>query len=230
MNLAAALENSEQATGQNVPAVLSLEVVKPRFDHYVKEVDKMVKSAELIVVKDEESNKLAVSFGGEVKKIAKLIEARKKEVTADASDFVKAVNGFCKIFTDKLTGIEGGLKKKISDYSAKVELERRKQEEIARKAAIELQKKIDKDAKKAGVEAPTVPAPVIPKQETVTRTETGTSAFQVKRWVCTVNDPAQVPREFCEPSTKLLNDAVKQGVRTIAGCTIEEKAETRFRT
>lgn len=230
MNLAAALENSEQATGQNVPAVLSLEVVKPQFKDYVKAVDGMVVNAERINVIDEESNKLAVSFGGEAKKIAKLIEARKKEVTADASDFVKAVNGFCKIFTDKLTGIEGGLKKKISDYSAKVELERRKQEEIARKAAIELQKKIDKDAKKAGVEAPTVPAPVIPKQETVTRTETGTSAFQVKRWVCTINDPAQVPREFCEPSQKLLNEAVKQGVRTIAGCTIEEKAETRFRT
>jgi hypothetical protein len=197
---------------------------------YVKAVDGMVINAERINVIDEESNKLAVSFGGEAKKIAKLIEARKKEVTADANDFVKAVNGFCKIFTEKLTNIELGLKKKISDYSAKVELERRKQEEIARKAAEDLQKKMDKEAKKAGVEAPQVPAPVMPKTETVTRTETGTSAFQVKRWVCTINDPAQVPREFCEPSQKLLNDAVKQGVRTISGCTIEEVSETRFRS
>jgi hypothetical protein len=39
-----------------------------------------------------------------------------------------------------------------------------------------------------------------------------------------------VPREYCEPSKRLLDDAVKMGIREIAGCKIEEVSETRFRT
>lgn len=122
------------------------------------------------------------------------------------------------------------LKKKISAYQAKIELERRKQEDLAKKAAEDLQKKINAEAEKAGVEAPTVPAPVIPKQETVVRTETGTSSYQVKSWKCRIVDASLVPRQYCEPSTKLLNDAVKLGVREIPGCVIEEISDTRFRT
>jgi len=209
---------------------LSLAAVKPSFYQYVERAELMVKDAEAVVVKDDESVKFAVSLGGEAKKIVKAIEARKKEVTAEASDFVKAVGGFCKIFTDKLTLVEGGLKKKISDYQYKVELERRKQEEAARKAAEELQKKINAEAKKAGVEAPVVAAPVIPKTEGTVRTETGASSYQVKRWVCTVTDPDAVPRGYCSPDQKKLNEAVRVGIREIPGCIIEEVSETRFRT
>lgn len=209
---------------------LSLAAVKPSFQQYVERAELMVKDAEAVVVKDDESVKFAVSLGGEAKKIVKAIEARKKEVTAEASEYVKAVGGFCKIFTDKLTLVEGGLKKKISDYQYKVELERRKQEEVARKAAEELQKKINAEAKKAGVEAPTVAAPVIPKTEGTVRTETGASSYQVKRWVCTVTDPDAVPRGYCSPDQKKLNEAVRVGIREIPGCIIEEVSETRFRT
>lgn len=221
-----------EAVTKAVPAMQSptLPAVKPQFKKYVEQFKAMSQNAEAIVIHDEDSLKAAVALGGEAKKIAKLIEAKKKEVTADAGEFVKAVNNFCKIFTDRLTGIEQGLKKKISTYQAGVELERRKQEEIAKKAAGAMQKQINRDARKAGIEPPSVPAPVIPRHDAVTRAETGTSAFQVKRWVCTIVDAAMVPREFCEPSQKLLNDAVRHGLREIPGCLIEETSETRFRT
>lgn len=250
MNLATALEKaSEDWDGGDIPdatvtkaltgggtevlppgPVLSLVAVKPQFKQYVEKIESMVADAQAIEITDEERLKFAVALGGEAKKITKAIDAKKKEVTADASDFVKAVNGFCKLFTDKLSGIEDGLKKKITAYRATVELERRKQEELAKKAAEDLQKKINAEAKKAGVEAPTVPAPVIPKQETITRTETGTSSYQVKEWKCYVDSPDQVPREYCVPDGRLLNQAVKQGIREIAGCRIVEEISTRFRT
>ena len=228
MNFNAALAKEAEVLPATVN--LSLEAVKPDFKKYVDQVGRMENDAKAIEITDEDRLKYAVALGGEAKKISKAIEAKRKEVTAEAGDFVKSVNGFCKMFTDKLTEIEFSVKKKISDYQYRLEVERRKQEEAAKKAAAELQKKIDEEAKQAGVTAPVVQAPVIETPKTVTRTETGTSSYQVKRWICTVLDSALVPREYCEPSKKLLDEAVKHGFREIAGCRIEEISETRFRT
>lgn len=283
INLEAALENDrakENETAETLsPApVLSLVAVKPQFTKYVERVDSMVSDAARIKIADEESLKFAVALGGEAKKIAKVIEAKRKEVTAEASDFVDAVNGFCKIFTEKLVAnakktngdaIEIVLKNKITSYQSRIELERRMQEEAARKAAAAFQAKLDAEAaeanrrareeaerkaveearakkaseaeieaaKKAAAEeaakhevvAPQVPDIIIPQQETVTRTESGTSSHQVKTWKCYVERPELVPREYCAPDGRLLNNAVKMGVRDIPGCKIEEVSETRFR-
>jgi hypothetical protein len=286
INLSAALEDGQTKKNETIvdaeilpPApVLSLIAVKPQFTKYIERVDSMVFDAAKIEITDEESLKFAVALGGEAKKIAKAIEAQRKKVTADASDFVDSVNGFCKIFIEKLVAnakktngdaIEIVLKNKITSYQARIELERRKQEELARKAAAAFQAKLDAEAaeanrkareeaekkaeeeakakkaseaeieaaKKAAAEeaakhevvAPQVPDIIIPKQETVTRTESGTSSHQVKTWKCYVERPELVPREFCVPDGRLLNNAVKMGVRDIPGCKIEEVSETRFR-
>lgn len=298
MNLAAALEQepgaideemqhaiNEMAAGrhgdESLPIVappLSLAYVKPSFEQYVKKAELMVLSASKMEVTDEETNRIAVTLAGEAKKIAKLIDAQRKEVTAEASDFVDAVNGFCKIITEKLVAnpkktngfcVETSLKNKITTYQSKVELERRKQEEQARRAAAELQAKLEAEAAEANrkareeaeriaeeearkkkatqaeidaarkaaaaeaakheIQAPQVPAMLIPKQETVTRTETGASAFQKKAWKCTIIDESLVPRKYCVPSQKLLNEAARQGDHDIAGCKIEEVSSTNIR-
>ena len=288
MNLTAALseENEEivdavtetevmTAVGQ----VLSLVAVKPKFMQYVQKVESMVVDAKAIDVADEETLKFAVALGGEAKKLAKLIEARRKDVTADASDFVDSVNGFCKMFIEKLVlnpkktngdSIEGTLKNKITAYQSKIELERREQERKAKAAADELQRKLDaeaaeanrkareeaarkaeeearakkaseaeieaakqmaeEEAKKNEIQAPTIIAPAFEKTNNVTRTETGSSSYQVKTWKCFVQYPDKVPREYCQPDGRLLNQAVKQGIREIPGCEIKEVEDTRFRT
>lgn len=112
---------------------------------------------------------------------------------------------------------------------------RRKAEEEARArkaSAAEIEaakKKAEEEAAKIAVVAPTVVSPVVQEAPKVTRTESG-NAYQAKRWVCRIVDEKKVPREYCEPSQKLLNDAVKMGTRIIDGCVIEEITETRFRT
>ena len=285
IDLGAALEGEgmgkrgeEPEIGSIMP-VRSLESVKPIFLQYVGQVDIMVRDAKALEITDPGSLKFAVALGGEAKKIAKAVEARRKETIAEAEDFVKSVNGFCRLFTDKLvldvkksnTGcVENILKLKILDYQYKVELERREQEARVREAAEALQKKLQaeaeeinrkareeairkaeeeakakkaseaeieearkraaEEAKKKEISAPTVLAPVIPQEEKITRTESGTSSYQAKRWTCTVIDPAQVPREYCTPSKTLLDNAVTAGVREILGCKIEEIKEIKFRT
>ena len=177
INLGALLDDQPQEKYQPPESTMSLVVVKPKFQAYVAQADRMVGQAKEIDVKDEESLKIAVSLGGEAKKVTKLVSAQKDDVLAEAKGFVSAVGGFCKIITDKLLDVEVGLKKKISAYQTMIELARRKQEEIARKASEDLQKQINKEAKAAGVEAPQVPVAVIPKQENMTRTESGTSSL-----------------------------------------------------
>ena len=212
-----------------VGQVYDLDIIRPKFDDYKKEAVRISSDAKALEVKDDESLNLAVMIGGNAKKIAKAIDAQRKAIILEPSEFVKGVNAIAKAITDSLDEAERTAKQKIGQYQTRIEMERRKQEEAARKAAEDFQKKLNAEAKKAGVEAPKVVAPVIPEQQKVVRTEAG-SSYQVKRWVCTVIDAAAVPREYCEPSKRLLDDAVKMGVRSIAGCTIEEISETRFRT
>jgi flagellar biosynthesis GTPase FlhF len=132
---------------------MSLECVKPRFEQYVVAVSGLVETAKAIVVKDDESLKTAIAIGGDAKKVAKALEANYKEVTNDASEFVKSVRGFVKSFTDSLEGAEVVIKKKVSDYQFQKELERRKQEEAARKAQQELQDRLNKEAEEANRKA-----------------------------------------------------------------------------
>ena len=257
---------------------LSLETVKPKFRDLVTGLDIMVARANRLVVDSDGSLKDATALGVDAKRIAKLIDAKRKDVIGPYSEFVSSVNNFCSGFTEKLVlnarktnpdSIEGVLKGKISAYQAKVELERRKREEAAKRAAAELQAKLDAEAAEANrkaeeearqkaaaeaqargagaletaslvqdavaeakanaIEAPSVPDPVVPQASGPVRAENGGTAYGATSWVCVVVDPALVPREFCAPVQKLLNDAVKQGVRTIPGCEIKEETSVRFR-
>jgi len=277
MNFAAAMGEQEEAhevqqAAELMPVgpVLSLEAVKPQFSEYLAQVQQMKRDAAEVVIIGDDTLKFAVALGGQAKKIVKVLDAKKKEVTAEAGDFVKSVNGFVKMFTDDLGAIELSLKKKIGDYQYKVELERREQERKAKEAAEALQEKLREEAEEANrkareeamrkaeeeakaraasqteidaakakaeeaarkieIEAPTVMAPVIPVQQKAVHTETGTSSYQVKTWKAEVMDAEIVPREFCSPDMKKINDAVKMGRRIIDGVRIYEEVSTRFRT
>ena len=294
------------------PAVikpLDIEAAKKQFSWVNAELDKGMAEAKAIVVDSDASLSHAVQMAGEAKRLSKTIQAEGKLIYADPETFVKSVKGFCKMFIEKLTAnvkknntdcIELVLKKKITDYQYQLELERRKQEEAARKAAAELQaklqaeadeanrkaaeeasrkaeeenrkameearlkaeeeakaqkatkaeaeatlkkavekaeeeaeatiKKAEEEAKAREIEAPTVIAPVIPKTSKVARAESGASSHLRKTWKAEIVDPKKIPREYCEPSMKLINKAVKQGIREIDGAKIFEHVDSDIRT
>jgi hypothetical protein len=239
-NAALQEENAELLPAVSQP--MTLEAVKPTFAEYVAAADQIVSGAAKIEVKDQKGKELAVSIGGNVKKIFNKIEAQRKKVTEDERNFVSSVNGYCKMITDKLTAAEVSLKKKISDYDLQQRIELQKREAAAAKAARELQAKLDKEAAEANAKAkadnpeakvivaPQVPEPIVPKESKITRTETGTSSYQRKVWKAEVTDDSLVPREYCSPDIKKINDAVKMGTREIPGVRIWEESTTVFRT
>jgi len=212
-----------------VGQVLDLDIVRPRFDDYKREAVRISADVKALEVKDDESLNLAVMIGGNAKKIAKAIDAQRKAIILEPAEFVKGVNAIAKAITDSLEEAERIAKQKIGQHQARIEMERRKQEEAARKAAEELQKRINAEAKKAGVEAPVVMAPVIPEQQKVVRTETA-AAHQRKVWSFEVLDLAAVPVEYKIVDEQLIRDAVKMGIREIPGVRIFEETKTVFRT
>jgi hypothetical protein len=159
LNFGAALAEQEESEEEGAEVEVlringySLEAVKPSIMQIVGQIDKMTTDAQALVVNDDQSASFAVSLGGAGKKISKGIEARRKEIVADPNEFIKSVNGFCKIFTDKLDGLEKTLKKKIGDYQYQIELERREQERKQKEAAEALQKRLQAEADEANRKA-----------------------------------------------------------------------------
>lgn len=133
--------------------VLDLAVIRPKFDDYAKEAGRIRKEAKDLVVQDQESLNIAVMLGGNAKKIGKAIELKRKEIIAEPQEFVKGVNAICKIITDSLDEAERTAKGKISQYQARVEMERRERERKAREEAEALQRKLDAEVAEANRKA-----------------------------------------------------------------------------
>jgi len=287
-------QDEVEASGDELPAVaqnpLNLPMVKSTFKDFSRAVSRIRTEAQAMEVVDEQSLKLSVSLGSEAKKLNRTIETRRKEVINDPQDFIRGVNAFCKLLTDPLAEAEAAIKRQVSMYQSRIEMERRKQEEAARRAAQELQeklrreaeeenrkvreeavrkaekelkerqakeaeargqetetiaeaekrakreaieleaarKKAEEEAKAAEIEAPVVLSPVIPKQESVTRTEAG-AAYQRKSWEFEVVTLEEVPREYLILDEKHVRDAVRMGIRQIPGIRIFETTKTVIR-
>ncbi|MDY0188923.1 MAG: hypothetical protein RBR16_13485 [Syntrophus sp. (in: bacteria)] len=180
-------------------------------------------------VDSEEQSKQAVAIASQAKKLAAEMERERKEFTGPINTFLSKVKAAYDHFTGALTGAEKEIKRLLVGYQARVELERRKAEEAARKEAEELQKKLDAEAKEAGVEAPIVTPAVVAPKPTVTRTEEGT-AYEVVTWEFEIEDEAKIPRDYLMADLGKIRQAVKAGIREIPGVKIFEKKEMRVRT
>ncbi|MEI7636166.1 MAG: hypothetical protein WCJ37_02590 [Syntrophus sp. (in: bacteria)] len=123
---------------------------------------------------------------------------------------------------------------KEAEERAKKEAESKAQEEarkIREAGEIEAARnKAEEEAAKHEIQAPTVLAPVIPVQEKVTRTDTGTSAHQRKVWTFEVVDASLVPAEYKIIDEQLIKDAVRMGLRSIPGVRVFEEVKTVFRS
>jgi len=146
-------ESAYPAHEEGLAPVMSLDVVRPRFDDYRVAAAQIVDDVKCLDVVDDETLNLAVMIGGNAKKTAKRIDAQRKEIIAEPSEFVKGVNAIAKAITDSLDEAERVAKQKIGQHQARIEMERRKAEEAARKAAAELQAKLRAEADEANRKA-----------------------------------------------------------------------------
>lgn len=143
----------EAAEAVEAGVVYDMALVRPKFEDYKREAGRIADEIKALEVTDDETLNLAVMLGGNAKKIAKAIDVKRREIVQEPSEFVKGVNGICKAITDALESAESAAKGKISQHQARVEMERRKAEEAARKAAADLQEKLRREAEEANRKA-----------------------------------------------------------------------------
>lgn len=220
--------NHAQFTPVMVGHSLDIEAVRKRFQEYEERIDQMHAQATDHKVSDNNSLEAAVTMASQAKAAFKRIDDLRKEYVADPNNYVKSINGFAKVYTSKLKGIEENLKSKISSYQYALEMERRKAEQRAREEARKLQEKINKEAAAAKIEPVQVAPQVIPQPKTIVRTEAG-SASQRMEWKWEQVDFAQVPDEYKALDGVKINKAVRAGIREIAGIRIFEQPTTVLR-
>ncbi len=136
-----------------IDVVYDLDAVRPRFDDFKREAGEIAAEAGEVVVQDPASLQLAVAIGGRAKRIGKAIDAQRKALILEPAEFVKGVNGLCRMITDSLDEAERITKQKIGQHQAKVELERREAERKAKEATEALQRKLQAEADEANRKA-----------------------------------------------------------------------------
>jgi len=226
-----AVDFSKQEEGLTLITLPSLESQLAIIEKYEPEFNRLVKEAKDLKVIDDESVKKATSQGTDAKRLGNEIEKRRKEINEIPYNRFTAVNKFCKLFTEKLKLVEGEAGRKIRQYDAQVEQDRRDAEKKANEAAAELQEKLNAEAKEQGIEPEKVQMQTIPEEKTIHRTASGTAH---QRGVMTF-DPDKVeldkvPRKYLMLDEKKVRAAIKTGIKKIEGITIYEKKSTVFKT
>lgn len=210
-------------------AITPLDAAKNQLMQFRAGVNAMQREAtELTVDSDPEEAKCSEMIA-QTKSLKKEIEVQQDLLIAEPQKFVRSVQQFTLPFRKDLEAIEAQLKRKLGDYGYRKEMERRKAEAAAQKAAAEVQKKIDREAKKAGIEPVQVPAPVVPQEAAPVRTESGTTSY-VSTWDFELVDIESVPHKYLMIDAPAIRNAIKAGIREIPGIKIFEKMAIRTRT
>ena len=197
-----------------------IEPIQKELAQYKPQLAELEKQAEALEVKDSSSFQMAIDGAGTAKGLIKGIDGRKAEITNPYREFINQVNNAAKFFTEPLKRVADVFSRKSGDYQYQLDIARQKQQRAIEEANKKLQEKLNKQAEKDHVEAPTVLPVKVAKPETVIHTAGGHSQHLRKSWVGEIVEPEKVERQYCLPSQTLINQAVTQGVREMAGVKI----------
>ena len=182
----------------------------------------------------------AADFVKQIGTHAKMIEERRSAAKQPYLEAGRVIDGAFKSIADPLTAAKKRVEAKIGDYQRKVaDEERKRREEEARRAAEEAERAAaeaktatdletaiqrEEEAKKAAEAALAKPAEMA-------RTHGAMGAVATVRttWEFEIENAADVPRQYCQPSDALIRMAVKGGERAIPGVRIYQRESTVVR-
>jgi hypothetical protein len=219
------------ANGQSQSPVKVYDLVsaKDRIIEFEDRIGKMKIEADGLNVDSDQTAGRCTEMMAQVKTLLKELDNRRLEIIAKPDHFVRGVNSIVRPFRILLENIEKQiLKPKFGQWMHQKELERRKEQKRLEDELKKKQAELDREAEKSGVDKVTLPDMNLPQKKEPVRTETGT-ASTIMVWKGEIIDPDKVPRKYCSPDQALINQAVKGGIRKIAGVKIHEVAQTRVR-
>ena len=207
---------------------------RPDFKRYGEDVALLVKQCKKVTVKDDVTERDAVQRVSEVKGLFKTLDETRKEALEKYRGIEKAVNNAVKQWTDPLGDAERYLKREIQNYQSALEMQRRKEEEIARQKADKLRQKIQKEADKMGLEAPEIPEVIVPKRSNVIRGTGGGKVSSRKVWKTKLLDikelalavgKGKAAKELLVFNQGLADTMARNGVREIPGVEIYQDSQ-----
>jgi len=237
-----ASDTKEVATHAMTPAPRKFDTRAVMADLKVMETKcaSLVNEANALEIKTKEQNMEAVNISGKLQELTKQVKKKCEDFLAPHKKVTSTINGPKNRIVEVAKRAKDIVNQKIVQYGKQEKIDQAKQQKVIDKATEELQESLNKQADELGIEAPKVAAIKAAKPVKIQRGDSGASVYTMGRWKCEIVDPDKVPFclkdkdgketfRLCLPSTKLLNQAVKMGVRNIDGCRIykDEKPVTR---
>lgn len=191
---------------------------------------RLISEANALEIETAEEKMDAANLSGGLQELAKKVKKQCEDFLEPHKKVSTVINGIKKRIVDAATTAKNIVNQKIFQYKKQEEINRAKQQQIINDQAQRLQKKLKAQARELKIEAPRVAPIKAPKPVAVIRGDTGASIYTRKGWKVAIITPEDVDRKYCLPAIKLLNQAVKMGVRKIAGCRVYQDETPVTRT
>lgn len=185
-------------------------------------VEKNVKN--VVITNDTQALK-ADAVLTQIKTVENDFEKQRLFFTKPLNDQLTNINKLFKGFTLPLVEMKKVVSDKILAYRVEQEAAQREQQRKAEIEAAKLQKKLDKQAEKNGVEAPKVNMPVIAP----VASRLGNSTVR-KTWSYRVKSISLVPPEYFMIDDAKIKQAIRDGHREIKGLEIFQESSLSTRT
>ena len=185
-----------------------------------KKCNELVNATNALIIKTKAQNMEAVNISGKLQELGKAVKKKCEDFLEPYKKVTSSINGPKKRITDATTRAKNIVNQKILQYKKQEEIEQARQQQLIDKASKELQKDLNDQAAELGIEAPEITPIRAPMPTRVLRGDSGASVYTRSGWKVEIIKPENVERKYCLPSLKLLNQAVKMGVRTLTGCRV----------
>ena len=222
-------------------------IIKPRFSDAAEKVGQMCRMVDQANILAEEDAKKLTGLLSDMKRLSEMIDDARLKLTKPYRESAAKINDFASPFIEELgTYIKRGKSKLLTWTGLKRAQDQRRlreQKKIIGQVQEKLREQAEEETRSNREEAvrqgldpsivpptptPMLPMPVLEKESGKVRAEGGT-AYETSEMVCDVLVAGDVPREFCVPSQKLLDQAVESGIRAISGCHIYPKKDIALR-
>lgn len=190
----------------------------------------LVNEANALEIKTKKQNMEAVNISGKLQELGKAVAKKCTDFLAPYKKVTSSINGPKKRITDAATSAKTIVNQKIFQYKKQEEIEQARQQKLIDEASKKLQESLNEQAEELGIEAPKVAPIQAPKPVKVLRGDSGASVYTRKAWAAEIIKPDEVPREWCTPDMKKINESVRMGKREIPGVKIFEKETAVTRT
>ncbi len=176
-----------------------------------------------IEIRSIENNDQAVVVTGmksAIQKLKKGYDGARKDAGAPLREALAKIQTFFDEGLGLLEKADTWIRGLQKNWMIKEEQARRAQQAVVDKHVNEMQKEFDKQSEEMGFSPVTVAPLTVPKASGPIRGADGSTTYMRTVWKFEVTDAVKVPREYCEPSSKLIHAAVDAGVRNIEGVRI----------